>query len=68
MLQPEYAPPRVVTQVFGLSRTELFRLIAQKKIVSIHYKTKPTARKGVRLIDLNSVRTFLKGFVEQARS
>jgi hypothetical protein len=63
-LPPEFGTIRTVTAIFGLSRTAIFRLIAQKKIISIHYKTRPTARKGVRLIDLSSVRTFLKSFVE----
>jgi hypothetical protein len=59
-LQPEWATIRTITALFGLSRTEIFRLIAKKKLVSIHYKTEETAAKGVRLVELNSVRDFLR--------
>jgi hypothetical protein len=63
-LPPEYATIQVTSQIFGLSRTEIFRLNAEKKIVSIHYKTRPGARKGVRLIQLDSVRSLLQTLAE----
>ena len=63
-LEPEFASVRTVAQVFGISRTELFRLIAAKKIISIHYKTNPAARKGRRLIRLDSVRAYLQGLAD----
>jgi hypothetical protein len=59
-LPPEWGKIATVTALFGLSRTEIFRLIAKKKIVSIHYKTEANARKGVRLVELGSVRDFLR--------
>jgi hypothetical protein len=63
-LKPEFASVRTVAQLFGLSRTELFRLISAKKLVSIHYKTSPTASKGRRLILLDSVRAYLQGLAD----
>lgn len=63
-LKPEFASVRTTGRLFGLSRTELFRLIAAKKIVSIHYKTNPAARKGRRLIKLDSVRAYLQGMTD----
>jgi hypothetical protein len=59
-LPPEWGTVRTVTAIFGLSRTEIFRLIAQKKLISVHYKTRAEARKGIPLIELNSVRSFLR--------
>jgi hypothetical protein len=61
VLQPEYGTVRTATALFGIPRTELFRLIAQDKIHSIHYR-KEGARKGVRLIDFGSVRAYLEVF------
>jgi hypothetical protein len=64
VLPPEWGTVRTVTAIFGLSRTEIFRLIAEKKLVSIHYKTRAQARKGIRLIELGSVRSFLRGALQ----
>ena len=61
VLQPEYATVRTTTALFGVPRTELFRLIAEDKVRSIHYR-KEGARKGVRLIHLGSLRTYLENF------
>jgi hypothetical protein len=63
LLQPEYATIRTTTALFCIPRTELFRLIAEDKIRSIHYK-KAGAEKGVRLIHLGSLRAFLETFGE----
>ena len=60
-LQPEYGTVRTAAALFGLPRTELFRLIALEKIASIHYK-KEGANKGVRLINLSSLRAYLETF------
>jgi hypothetical protein len=62
-LQPEYATIRITTALFGIPRTELFRLIAEDKICSIHYRKKG-ARKGIRLIRLDSLRSYLSTFAE----
>jgi hypothetical protein len=64
VLSPEWATVRTVTAIFGLSRTEIFRLIAEKKLVSVHYRTRATARKGIRLIELESVRNFLRSALQ----
>jgi hypothetical protein len=64
LLQPEYATIRVTTALFGLSRTQIFRLLAEGQISSIHYK-QAGSRKGVRLIDLASVREHLKTFTAE---
>jgi len=61
VLAPEYGTIRTATAVFGLSRTEFFRLIAQGKIHSVHY-LKKGARKGIRLIHFGSVRDYLESF------
>ena len=61
VLQPEYGTVRTATALFRIPRTELFRLIAQDKIHSIHYR-KEGARKGVRLIDFGSLRAYLEAF------
>ena len=63
VLQPEYATVRTTTALFGVPRTELFRLIAQDKIRSIHYR-KESAQRGVRLIHLGSLRAYLETFAK----
>jgi hypothetical protein len=63
ILQPEYATVRITTALFGVPRTELFKLIAEDKIHSVHYKKKG-AKKGIRLIHLGSLRTYLETFAE----
>lgn len=62
LAQPEYAKVRVTSAIFGLSRTQLFRLLHEGKITSVHYK-QAGARKGVQLINLQSVRNHLQGLV-----
>jgi hypothetical protein len=66
VLQPEYATIRIATALFGIPRTELFRLIAEDKIRSVHY-TKKGAKKGIRLIRLDSLRAYLETFAESGR-
>jgi hypothetical protein len=61
VLQPEFATVRVTSALFGLSRTQLFKLMTEGKINAIHYK-QAGSKKGVRLIDLASVRQHLKTF------
>jgi hypothetical protein len=60
-LQPEFATVRTTSALFGLSRTQIFRLLAEGQISSVHYK-QIGARKGVRLIELQSVRDHLRSF------
>lgn len=58
---PEYATVRTTSSLFGLSRTVLYRLMAEGQISYIHYKQLGTS-KGVRLIALQSVRDYLQTF------
>jgi hypothetical protein len=62
LLQPEYANVRTAVVLFGLSRTELWRLMDDGIIEWIHYKTDPKAEKGIRLIHLASLRNYIKSF------
>ena len=62
-LPPEFAHVRTTSAIFGLSRTELFDLIAKGKIRSIHYKKNPASKKGIRLVDLSSVREYLRSLL-----
>jgi hypothetical protein len=63
-LQPEYAPVKTAAIVFGLSRTELWRLMDEGQITWVHYKSNPTATKGVRLIKLSSLRDHIQSFAK----
>jgi hypothetical protein len=62
-LSPEFAHIRTVSAIFGLSRTEIFTLIADKKIRSILYKSKTATKNGKRLVDLSSVREYLRSLL-----
>jgi hypothetical protein len=61
-LQPELVNVRTAEALFGLSRAELWRVMDSHKIDWIHYKTNPDAKKGIRLINLESLRTYLRSF------
>ena len=61
LLQPEYATIRVTSALFGISRTQIFKLLAAGQITSIHYK-QAGAKKGMHLISLQSVRDHLQSF------
>jgi hypothetical protein len=61
VLQPEYATIRVTCALFGLSRTQIYKLLNAGSIDAIHYKETDN-QKGVRLVDLASVRQHLKTF------
>lgn len=63
-LEPEFASVKDTARMFGLSRTELFRPIAAKKIASIHYRASPFSSKGKRLIRLASIRSYLESMIE----
>jgi hypothetical protein len=60
---PEFATVRNTSALFGLSKTEIFDLIAKKKIQSIHYKKQAENKRGIRLIHLGSVREYLHGLL-----
>jgi hypothetical protein len=63
LLQPEYAKVQVACAIFGIPRTEMFRLISgpNPKVDSVHYK-KPGAQKGIRLVKLSSLRAHIETF------
>jgi hypothetical protein len=63
LLQPEYASIRVTSALFGLSRTMIFKLLAENKIKSVHHKL-PGTQKGVHLVALESVRAHLRSLAE----
>lgn len=60
---PEWAGVGDVTRLFGLSRPRIFRLIALDQIESVHVKD-PGKKKGIRLIRLESVRAYIRGFAD----
>jgi hypothetical protein len=60
---PEYATIRGTSALFGLSRTELFDLIAKNKITSVHPIKETSKRKGIRLVELASVRRYLRSLL-----
>jgi len=62
-LPPEFAHVRTTSAIFGLSRTEIFDLIAKKKIRSILYKSATATKNGKRLVDLSSVREYLRSLL-----
>ena len=64
VLQPEYATVKSVASVFGLSRTEPWRLMDAGQIRLIHYKSNPDSAKGVRLIELSSLRAYIETFAK----
>ncbi len=53
-------------RAFGLSRPFLFQLMATDQIESVHIK-RPGAKKGIRLINVESVRAYIRSFEEVAR-
>jgi hypothetical protein len=63
--QPEFGSVRTASAIFGLSRTELFDLIARNRIRSLLYKKDPLQPRGVRLIDLVSLREYMRSLLPQ---
>ena len=58
---PEWGGIGDVSRLFGLSRPRIFKLIALKAIESIHLKD-PDKKKGIRLVNFDSVRSYIKSF------
>lgn len=56
---PEFADHRTARVLFGLSRSYLYRLEAERKIKSVSIR-KAGALKGRRLFDCASIRDFLR--------
>jgi len=59
LAQPEFATVRTTSANFGLSRTVLYRLMLEGQISWVHFK-QAGARKGIRLINLQSLRNHLQ--------
>jgi len=59
MQQIEYGRFDDLQRRFGIRRSTAYELIAAKKIKSVAVKKKGS-RSGIRLIDFNSVREFLR--------
>jgi hypothetical protein len=58
----EYARVEAISRMFAVSRPFIFEAI-NKGVKSLHIK-KPGAKKGIRLIHVQSMREFLEGFGE----
>jgi hypothetical protein len=65
VVQPEWLRVNDAVTVFGLSRPHLFKAIFLDKVKSVHVK-RPGAKKGIRLIEVESLRDYIKGFAEAA--
>ena len=63
ILQPEYAPVKNCVVLFGLPRSELWRLMDEGLITWYHYR-RPGAEKGLRLIELASLRKYIRTFAK----
>jgi hypothetical protein len=62
-IQPEWLRVNDAVTVFGLSRPHLFKAIFLDKVKSVHVK-RSGAKKGIRLIEVESLRNYLKTFAE----
>jgi len=56
---PEWIRINDATEMFGLTRPHLFRLIAEGKIKSRHLM-RDGAAKGIRLIEVQSLRDYIE--------
>jgi hypothetical protein len=63
VVQPEWLRVNDAVVVFGLSRPHLFRAILLDKVKSVHVK-RPGAKKGIRLIEVKSLRDYIRTFAE----
>jgi len=65
VIQPEWLRVNDAVMAFGLSRPHLFRAIVQDRVKSVHIKN-PGAKRGIRLIEVESLRDYIKTFAEVA--
>jgi hypothetical protein len=65
VVQPEWLRVNDAVMVFGLSRPHLFKAIVLDQVKSVHVK-RPGAKKGIRLIEAESLREYIKTFAEVA--
>ena len=63
VIQPEWLRVKDAVMIFGLSRAHLFRAIVQDRVKSVHIKN-PGAKKGIRLIETQSLRDYINTFSE----
>jgi hypothetical protein len=63
VLQPEWLRVNDAVVLFGLSRPHLFKAILLEKVKSVHVK-RPGAKKGIRLIEVQSLRDYVRTFAE----
>jgi len=63
LIQPEWLRVNDAVMAFGLSRPHLFRAIVQNLVKSVHIKN-PGAKKGIRLIETQSLRDYINTFSE----
>jgi len=56
-----YGKPKTVIAIYDIPRYRLFELIKEKSFRSVLVK-RPGAKRGLRLIDLDSLETFLEKF------
>ena len=63
VVQPEWLRVNDAVLVFGLSRPHLFKAIVQDRVKSVHIKN-PGAKKGIRLIEIQSLRNYINTFSE----
>lgn len=64
---PEFADHHTARALFGLSRSYLYKLAAQRRIRSVCIR-RPGALKGRRLFDCASIRAFLDTCSSEAES
>ena len=63
VLQPEWLRVNDAVMAFGLSRPHLFKAILLGKVNSVHVK-RSGAKKGIRLIEVESLRNYIRTFAE----
>jgi hypothetical protein len=59
-LKPEWLRLQAASRVSGISRSRLFVEVVKGSIVSRHLKS-PGAKRGIRLINYNSLISFIEG-------
>ena len=63
VVQPEWLRVNDAVVVFGLSRPHLFKAILLGQVKSVHIK-RSGAKKGIRLIEVESLRDYVRAFAE----
>jgi hypothetical protein len=65
VVEPEWAKVSQAAWIFGLSRTGVFKLAARGAIRT-KYVVQPGNHRGVRLVELASLRTYIESFSAEA--